>query len=712
MELFVSPGAFIVYAVIIFLVVFVLGAALVVKAFYKKVLQGQALINNKTGKRTEVSFTGALVLPIIHRAEVMDISLKTIEIDRRGAEGLICRDNIRADIKVTFFVRVNKTEEDVLKVAQSIGCVRASAQETIEELFNAKFSEALKTVGYGMDFVSLYDKRDEFKDAIIQVIGTDLNGYGLEDAAIDFLEQTPLDQLDQKNILDANGIRKITELTTAQHIRTNDFENTEKKAITKQDVEAKEAILALERQQEVAVAAQGREIATVRAREKAETEKVAAEEHQKAQLARIKAEEEIAVQNENRLRQVELAQKGRERAVKVETERVEKDRQLEAITRERETELMRIEKEKAIEKQKKEIADVIRGRVAVEKTVAEEEERIKEVRVVQEADRTRQAMVITAEAEAQENLVRVTKEAEAKERAAAHRAKERLVLADAELEAADREAKAMIRKAEGAQAEQAASGLAAAKVKEAAAIADEKAGMVKARVDREQMTAVANGKEEQGMADVRVRSADADVIEKTGRAEAVMIKEKGLAEAIMVQEKLGAEAKGLADKAESMKLLDGVGKEHEEFRIALEKEKAVELEGINAQRQIAEAQARLMGEAFKNTKIDIVGGEGQFFDQFVKAVSLGKGMDSFFEKSSQARQVFKEYLEGDRSLPADLKDAVTGPVLTADTLQKLTLSALLTKMMAGSDEKMRGKIAALMEQAKKLGVDKLTPGGK
>ena len=55
--------------------------------------------------------------------------------------------------------------------------------------------------------------------------------------------------------------------------------------------------------------------------------------------------------------------------------------------RERETELLRIDKEKAIEKQKKEIADVIRSRVAVEKTVAEEEERIKDVRVTAEANR-------------------------------------------------------------------------------------------------------------------------------------------------------------------------------------------------------------------------------------------------------------------------------------------------------------------------------------
>ena len=60
-------------------------------------------------------------------------------------------------------------------------------------LFDALFSEALKTVGKRFDFVQLYDERDKFKAAMLEVIGKDLNGYALVDCAIDFLEQTPLD---------------------------------------------------------------------------------------------------------------------------------------------------------------------------------------------------------------------------------------------------------------------------------------------------------------------------------------------------------------------------------------------------------------------------------------------------------------------------------------------------------------------------------------
>ena len=260
--------------------------------FYVKVEQGTVLIVNNLKNTPDVSFTGQLVIPVIHKKEFMDISLKTIEIDRRGPDGLICQDNIRADIKVAFYVRVNKTKEDVLQVAQTVGCARASDQKTLEELFVAKFSEALKTVGKRLDFIDLYQERDRFRDEIIKVIGTGLNGYCLEDAAIDYLEQTPVEQLDTNNILDAEGIRKITQLTATQHVQTNDYRREEETKIKKRDVEARERILELERIQADAEAKQQREVLAVQAREAAETEKVRAEEKLKADTARIAMEQE------------------------------------------------------------------------------------------------------------------------------------------------------------------------------------------------------------------------------------------------------------------------------------------------------------------------------------------------------------------------------------------------------------------------------------
>ncbi|MER6614657.1 flotillin family protein [Streptomyces xantholiticus] len=661
----ITVGLGVLVAVVLLVVITML---FVVSRLFRKVEQGKALIVSKM-RKVDVTFTGQVVLPVLHKAEVMDISVKTIDISRTGRDGLICRDNIRADIRISFFVRVNKTVEDVIKVAQAIGTARASDQATLQELFNAKFSEALKTVGKQLDFTDLYTKRDEFRDRIIQVIGTDLNGYSLEDAAIDYLEQTPLAQLDASNILDAQGIRKITELTAVEHVRTNEFQRTEEKEITRQNVDAREAILELERRQTDAEIKQRREIETVRAREEAETARVVEEERLRAQSAFLKTEEQLGIQRENQAREVAVAQKNRERVIAIENERIEKDRLLEVIARDRETELTRISAEKEVEAERREIAEVIRERVAVDRTVAEQEESIKKLRAVEEAERNRQAVVIAAEAEAQEQLVKDIKAAEAAEQAAVHRAAEELTLAEARHKAADMDARAKVRLAEGIQAEAAAEGLAAVQVREKEADAIEKAGR-----------------------------AEAEATEARLRAEAIGTREKALAEATAIGEKLKAEAAGLTEKAAAMAALDEASRTHEEFRLRLEAEKDIRLAGLDVQRQVAEAQATVLATGLEHADIDIVGGESAFFDRIVGAISLGKSVDGFVQHSRTAQALAGPWLDGSASFTEDLTK-VLGSVSTTD-VQNLTVSALLMKLMpAGS-----GQLDELIAKARQLGL--------
>ncbi|MBI1944852.1 MAG: hypothetical protein HYS27_04105 [Deltaproteobacteria bacterium] len=720
--------------------IFVLGAAVMVKRFYLKVSPGQALINNKTGDTIAVSFTGGLVLPIVHRAEIMDTSVKLIEIERRGKEGLICKDNVRADVKVAFFVQVGHDAESVKRVASRIGCARASHVETLHQLFQAKFSEALKTVGYQMNFLQLYTDRSHFRKQIQEQIGTDLEGYQLTDVVIDFLEQTSLEALDPENMLDAEGIRAITKITKDKEVETNRLRNEAQMQIEQQNTAAQEVITKQDAMRKTVIAAREREAVVAQAREQADAQKEVAEQRLKMENARIKTEEELQIAQQNMQRQVEVAQKNRERVVGIETERVAKDRHLEAIAREREVELSRIEKEKLLEVQRKEIADVVRTRVAVERGVAEEEERIKAVRVVEEAKRMRDATLIGAETEAQQKLVKDIKAAEAAEKSAGHYAKQKLVNADADLEAADREARATVRRAEGTQAAAAAAGLAEVKVREADAVVAEKRGLIDAKVTKEQgmaaaavqeaeanaswkkLEAAAKGEEARGLALAKAKQADADAeqklleaqakgreahaaaVEKLGLAEAVSIREKGHAEADATQNKMLAEADGIAKKMTAMKAMEGTAREHEEFRLRLENERVIRLQGLEIQAKIAAEQSRVLGEAFKNAKIDIVGGDGQFFDRFVNAVTLGKSIDAVVQKSDTASAIAEEYLNGGRSLPADLKDVLTRPSLDAGELKDLSVAALLAKLVSARGGAEKKKLEALMAKADELGL--------
>ena len=616
--------------------------------FYRKVGPEEAIVISGKGGLRAANGEGIWVIPVLHRAEQMDLSVKRIEIHRKGESGLICRDNIRADIEVAFFVRVNNAKEAILQVAQSLGCRRASDRQALIELFDAKFSEALKTVGKHFDFVELFVERDKFKEEILKVIGTDLNGYVLDDCAIDYLEQTPVEKLNLNNILDAEGIKKITELTAREHMRANEIAREKEKVIKKQDVEAAEAIYELEKQRVEAQEKQRREIAAVTAREEAEAAKIQEEERLKSESARIRTEEEIHVAEENKDRQIVVARKSKERTEAVETERVEKDRLLEVTERERVVGLASIAKEKEIEAEKRDIQEVIRERVSVERTVVEEQQRIKDTEEFATADRHKRVAVTKAEQEAEQQLVMKVKEAEAAKRASELHADQLVIEAEAQKKSAEREMAATKMHAEARQAEVAA----------------------------------------EGLAEAQVIAAKADALEKEGTAEAEVLKLKFV-----------SEAEGIREKAEAMKLFDGVGKEHEEFKLRLNKDKDIEIAAIDAQRQIADAQSRIVGEALKSAKIDIVGGESTFFDRIVDSITSGKSIDRLVLGSRTLVDVKDTFFDGNgEHFESQLRQFVGRFNLSSDEIKDLSIAALVGRMLSmARDDNEKGQLRQLLD---------------
>ena len=81
----------------------IVGLLVLIARAHRKVPQGKALVRTGIGGVQIEYDSGLIVIPILHRVEEMDISLKTIEVHRAGTDGLICKDNLRADIKVVFF---------------------------------------------------------------------------------------------------------------------------------------------------------------------------------------------------------------------------------------------------------------------------------------------------------------------------------------------------------------------------------------------------------------------------------------------------------------------------------------------------------------------------------------------------------------------------------------------------------------------------------
>ena len=197
-----------------------LACAGVLRLCYRRVGAGEALVIERGTRPTRVSLGNALVLPVLQRAEVLDLSVRKVVVERRGKQGLSCMDGIRVDVRATFLVKVGRREEDVLRVAREVGCARANRPEELQALLEERFVCSLANAVSTFNFDELLADRGLFIDHVVMEAGSDLLGFQLERMSLGRLEQTPLDQLDPTNVMDARGIQKLTERATRLALET------------------------------------------------------------------------------------------------------------------------------------------------------------------------------------------------------------------------------------------------------------------------------------------------------------------------------------------------------------------------------------------------------------------------------------------------------------------------------------------------------------
>ncbi|MET0298249.1 MAG: hypothetical protein ABW036_00765, partial [Flavitalea sp.] len=202
----------------------------------------------------------------------------------------------------------------------------------------------------------------------------------------------------------------------------------------------------------------------------------------------------------------------------------------------------------------------------------------------------------------------------------------------------------------------------------------------------------------------RQGTVDAGIVERMADAK----RKQGLAEAEVTKEKAFAEAAGIENKAEAMKKLDGVGKDHEEFKLLLAKDRDIALAGINIHKDIAMAQAGVLGEALKSARIDIVGGETMFFQNIVNQISNARGFDRLINESEHATDIKNALLgEGDENLVDRIRGLAQKYNISSNDIKNLTISGLLMKLQANSSDADKSSILDLSRLANSLGL-----GGK
>ncbi|MGN6369097.1 MAG: flotillin family protein [Phycisphaerae bacterium] len=457
----------------------------VITKLYRRASANMAFVRTGMGGAKKIKDGGCVVIPVVH--QVIPVSLETmrLNVERKGPHALITKDNLRVDLCAEFYIKVQANEDDILQAARSLGG-RSVQPDAVSELVEEKLVSALRTVAATKELVELHSKRDEFATSVQQIVIHDLahNGLTLESVTISSLDQTDPAALQERNVFDAQGLRKIAEITQKARVERNVIERESEQAIATKNVATRKEVLDLARDQAEAEAIQKMKVANVQA----------AREREIAEF-KIQQDEAIAKRDIEKQRLVQTAEVARKLAI----EQAEVDKQTALVAKVREQQQAEVlrqqaievasrEKEAAVAEKEKEAAEARAAMLEAEAQREKAAQAVVTVQVIAEAEREAQKKLTAARQAANENKIKEETNADVL-------AYMRLKEADAERQAAELqyEARLKLAEADAASAGKRAEGERAVKMVDVT-VEREKVNVEQARVDVER-TSLSNKQE-------------------------------------------------------------------------------------------------------------------------------------------------------------------------------------------------------------------------
>lgn len=404
------------------LLVALMTVGMIFARLYRRSTKELAFIRTGLGGQKVVMDGGAVMLPIFHECVNINMNTLKLEVSRAGADSLITLDRLRVDAVAAFFVRVIPSVEGVANAAQTLG-QRTMHPDSLKELVEDKFVDALRAAAVSMSMHQLLDKRADFIQAVQNAVSEDLlkNGLELESVSLTRLDQTPIKFFDAQNAFDAEGLTKLTQQTQQRAMERNEIEQDTSVAIAQKNYEASQLKLNIQQDQTFATLKQEQEIATRNAQQKAEIASITAQRDREAQQAKIDAE-----------RLIQEAEVEKNRAVKQMQIEADRDVQIAQIEQEKSTTLANQEKSISIAERSKAQSEAEKQANESRALAARAEEQVKTAREVAIAEREKQIALVAAEQQAQQQAIGIRVAAEAEKDAAENKAQAIKIKAEAQ----------------------------------------------------------------------------------------------------------------------------------------------------------------------------------------------------------------------------------------------------------------------------------------
>jgi uncharacterized membrane protein YqiK len=385
------------------LVILIIGTILyLLTKLYVKTPSNMAFVRTGMGGQKVILNGGAIFIPMFH--ELMEVLTETMKIvvNRDGPLALITKDNLRADVQIEFYIKVEKNEEAVIAAATSLGH-KGINPKGVKNLVEEKLVSALRSVAAQSDLLELHADRQKFAEHVQELVTKELihNGLTLEAVACSILDQANYANLDLNNIFNAQGAKTVAEKTNAALVAKNTIENDGRVAIATKNLETTQKTNSLKIDEEKSVAEKNKEITILQATNDSEARKNKAEQDLLAQKAEIEATEKMAVREQEKDKAIKKATVEKDQAIEVANLTKEQTVLVQTQEKEKAVQVAQVEKEKAVLQKGTERAIIEQKKSEAEKLATEAEQSVITAKDVAAAERSKLVTIKNQEAVAE-----------------------------------------------------------------------------------------------------------------------------------------------------------------------------------------------------------------------------------------------------------------------------------------------------------------------
>jgi uncharacterized membrane protein YqiK len=366
---------------------------------------------------------GCVVLPGFHELTRVPLREISIDVERTGKLAVRTQDYLRADMRVTFYVCISASEEDVLTAAARLSQGNRITPDDIKNALEKRADDAIRAAAKTKSLAEIDSDKLGFAQEVLNLVQQDLGKVGLTLNNIAISEIQESDTYDTNNFFDAQGVRLRTETIQRSIQQKREVELTTRVAIEQKELDAEKRSLQIQQEKETAQLEQQLQVEALKAMK--EREILEAQDREAASIQRTKILQQKSVEEEEIRRKLGIQQsqidadielEERSKFLKLAQTTQQQEAEIAEITRKRMVEASRLEAQVQVAESER-LARIAQEDVAIalankrkesfqaEAQRAKAEASVSTATEIEVAERQRQLSTIAAQREAEERRI-------------------------------------------------------------------------------------------------------------------------------------------------------------------------------------------------------------------------------------------------------------------------------------------------------------------